>query len=122
MLQLITTRADMLQNAMPQAFENALAAQHRDIIRYKKVRRNDVQPRIHRFNIGDYVYLSRQPLNSLDVSTTRTILRVKSIASTGWLELEGSNGQTLLTHMEHCAPRQISNPVPVRRGLLSDEQ
>ena len=104
LLRLITERADALQNALPKAFENALATHDRDIIRYKKVRRGDVQPRVHRFNIGDYVYMSRSPLNNLDVSTTRTILRVKSIASTDWLELEGSDGQTVQTNVEHCAP------------------
>ena len=92
MLRLITERADALQSALPKAFENALAAQNRDITRYKKVRRGDVRPRVHRFNIGDYVYMSRRPLNNMDVSTTRTILRIKSIASTDWLELEGSDG------------------------------
>ena len=44
MLRLITEREDALQSALPKAFENALATQNMDIIRYKKVRRGDIQP------------------------------------------------------------------------------
>eukprot|EP00873_Tetraselmis_striata_P018566 jgi/Tetstr1/438830/TSEL_027339.t1 len=51
-INLITQRADMLRAAMPKAFERALQAQQRDVLRYRKVRCGDVQPRRHRFEIG----------------------------------------------------------------------
>eukprot|EP00873_Tetraselmis_striata_P043440 jgi/Tetstr1/463704/TSEL_008563.t1 len=68
-INLITQRADMLRAAMPKAFERALQAQQRDVVRYRKVRRGDVQPRRHRFETGSYVYVAQPPLNTLDAET-----------------------------------------------------
>ena len=115
-LDLISQRADILRSAMPQAFERALDAQRRDAVRFRKVRRGDVQPRAHRFSVNEYVYMSQNPLNSLDVSTTRTILQIKDISPSGWLELEGSDGKRISVHMDNCAPCHLSNLVPARRG------
>ena len=117
-LHLISQRADVLRSAMPQAFERALDAQRRDAVRYKKVRRGDVQPRVHRFAVGEFVYLAQVPINSLDVSTSRTILQVREVRPSGILVLEGSDGRQLSVHMDQCAPCHLSNLVPVRRGAL----
>eukprot|EP00873_Tetraselmis_striata_P035580 jgi/Tetstr1/455844/TSEL_042635.t2 len=105
-INLITQRADMLRAAMPKAFERALQAQHRDVVRYRKVRRGDVQPRRHRFEIGSYVYVAQPPLNTLDVRTARTILRV--------VEILESDGNEIQVHMDNCAPCHLSNLVPAR--------
>ena len=113
MLDLISSRADILRAVMPRAFENALRAQVRDIIRYRKVRQGDVQPRAHRFAPGSYVYYVQRPLNTLDVKVTRTILRVHKVHSTGWLELMGSDGRIVEVHGDQCAPCHLSNLVPV---------
>ena len=113
MLDLISTRADILRAVMPRAFENALRAQVRDVIRYRKVRQGDVQPRSHRFTPGSYVYYVQRPLNTLDVRVTRTILRVHKVHSTGWLELVGSDGRIVEVHGDQCAPCHLSNLVPV---------
>eukprot|EP00873_Tetraselmis_striata_P035652 jgi/Tetstr1/455916/TSEL_042697.t1 len=113
---LITQRADMLRAAMPKAFERALQAQQRDVVRYRKVRRGDVQPRRHRFEIGSYVYVAQPPLNTLDVRTARTILRVVEILESGWLHLSGSDGKEIQVHMDNCAPCHLSNLVPARYG------
>ena len=117
-LHLISQRADVLRSAMPQAFERALDAQRRDAVRYKKVRRGDVQPRVHRFAVGEFVYLAQVPINSLDVSTSRTILQVREVRPSGILVLEGSDGRQLSVHMDQCAPCHLSNLVPVKRGAL----
>ena len=95
-------------------FERALQAQRRDVVRYRKVRRGDVLPRRHRFEVGSYVYLSQPPLNTLDVRTTRTILRVKEIHESGWLTLVGSDGQEIQVHMDNCATCHLSNLVPAK--------
>eukprot|EP00873_Tetraselmis_striata_P041597 jgi/Tetstr1/461861/TSEL_006940.t1 len=115
-INLITQRADMLRAAMPKAFERALQAQQRDVVRYRKVRRGDVQPRRHRFEIGSYVYVAQPPLNTLDVRTARTILRVVEILESGWLRLSGSDGNEIQVHMDNCAPCHLSNLVPARYG------
>ena len=113
-INLLTERADVLRSAMPRAFERAQQAQRRDIIRYRKVRRGDVQPRRRRFEVGHYVYMSQPPLNTLDVKTTRTILRVKAVLDSGWLLLVGSDGREMQVHMDNCAPCHLSNLVPAR--------
>eukprot|EP00873_Tetraselmis_striata_P007045 jgi/Tetstr1/427309/TSEL_017478.t1 len=115
-INLITQRADMLRAAMPKAFERALQAQQRDVVRYRKVRRGDVQPRRHRFEIGSYVYVAQPPLSTLDVRTARTILRVVEILKSGWLRLSGSDGNEIQVHMDNCAPCHLSNLVPARYG------
>ena len=112
MLDLISQRADILRTAMPRAFEHALRAQVRDIVRYRKVRRGDIQPRVHRFAEGSYVYYIQQPINTLDMRVTRTILRVRAVHNTGWLELEGSDGRVIEVHADQCAPCHLSNLVP----------
>ena len=115
-IDLVTARAELLRDAMPRAFERALQAQHRDVVRYRKVRRGDVQPRRRRYEVGDYVYVAQPPLNTMDVRTTRTILRVIEVRDSGWLTLQGSNGQPYHTHMDNCAPCHLSNLVPARHG------
>eukprot|EP00873_Tetraselmis_striata_P008292 jgi/Tetstr1/428556/TSEL_018550.t1 len=115
-VNLITQRADMLRAAMPKAFERALQAQHRDVVRYRKVRRGDVQPRRHRFEIGSYVCVAQPPVNTLDVRTARTILRVVEILESGWLRLSGSDGNEIQVHMDNCTPCHLSKLVPARYG------
>eukprot|EP00873_Tetraselmis_striata_P004972 jgi/Tetstr1/425236/TSEL_001520.t1 len=115
-INLITQRADMLRAAMLKAFERALQAQHRDVVRYRKVRRGDVQPRRHRFETGSYVYVAQLPLNTLDVRTARTIPRVVEILESGWLRLSGSDGIEIQMYMDNCAPSHLSNLVPARYG------
>jgi len=63
-------RANQIRATVPKVFEHALAAQRRDVIRYRKVRRGDVQPRTHRFEVGAYVYCAQPPINTLDMKTT----------------------------------------------------
>eukprot|EP00873_Tetraselmis_striata_P039744 jgi/Tetstr1/460008/TSEL_005329.t1 len=103
---------------MPKAFERALQAQQRDVVRYHKVRRGDVQPRRHRFETGSYVYVAQPPLNTMDVRTACTILRVVEILESGWLRLlSGSDGNEIhQVHMDNCAPCHLSNLVPARYG------
>ena len=78
-----------------------------------------MQPRVHRFAVGEFVYLAQVPINSLDVSTSRTILQVREVRPSGILVLEGSDGRQLSVHMDQCAPCHLSNLVPVRRGTLT---
>eukprot|EP00873_Tetraselmis_striata_P032909 jgi/Tetstr1/453173/TSEL_040190.t1 len=95
----VSQRANQIQTAVPEAFEYALAAQRRDVIRYRKVRRGDVQPRMHRFEVGAYVYCAQPPINTLDVKTTRIIiLRVAKVYSTGWLDLVGADARVITVH------------------------
>ena len=120
MLQLITERAARLREAMPLAFERAAISQHKNAVRFQRVRRRDLPPRQHRFKVGDYVYVSQRPINSLDVKTTRTILRVRAVHPHGVLELEGADGRTVRVRMELCAPCHIPNLVTDELGVPAD--
>eukprot|EP00873_Tetraselmis_striata_P038743 jgi/Tetstr1/459007/TSEL_004475.t1 len=66
--------------------------------------------------IGSYVYVAQPPLNTLDVRTARSILRVVEILESGWLRLSGFDGNEIQVHMDNCAPCHLSNLVPVRYG------
>ena len=114
MLDLVSQRADVMRSAMPRAFERALAAQARDVIRFRKVRRGDVRPRTHRFEEGHFVYYTQRPINTLDMRATRTILRVQRTYPSGWLTLEGADGNTIDVHADQCAPCSLSNLVPAK--------
>ena len=119
-MDLIVTRAAALRAAMPIAFDNAIAAQQRDRIRYQRVRRRDLPPRTHRFYVGDYVYVAQRPINTLDVRTSRTILRVREVHDCGTLLLEGSDGSTVIVRIEQCAPCRIPNLVTSDLGVAAE--
>ena len=120
MYQLITQRAVALRDAMPVAYERASMAQFKQGVRFRKVRQSDLPPRRHRFRVGDYVYVSQRPVNTLDVKTTRTILRVRAVRPQGVLELEGADGKTVRVRMELCAPCHIPNLVTDAVGVPAD--
>ncbi len=43
------------------------------------------------FDVGDFVYLQRQLNDTLNISSNRTILRIKATRPLGVLELQGAN-------------------------------
>jgi len=61
------------------AMENLAIAQHRDTLWYAYTRGGSYKLKVRQFNVGDFVYLQRQPNDTLDTSTSRTILRIKAI-------------------------------------------
>ncbi len=73
-LKVCSQRAELFRTVMPAAFENLAIAQHRDTLRYAIIRGGGYQPSIHRFHVGDYVYLQQTAPTTLDVTTGRTIL------------------------------------------------
>jgi hypothetical protein len=49
--------AKLFRRVMPSAFENLAIAQHKDTLWYAIIRGGGYQTLIHRFHVGDYVYL-----------------------------------------------------------------
>jgi hypothetical protein len=49
--------AELFQKVMLTAFENLAIAQHKDTLQYATIRGGSYRPSIHRFHVGDYVYL-----------------------------------------------------------------
>ncbi len=67
---------------------------------------------MRQFDVGDFVYLQRQPNDTLDTSSGRTILRIKAIRPSGVLELQGADGRTIRDHSKNCAPCHLPNLDP----------
>ncbi|GAQ80426.1 hypothetical protein KFL_000540030 [Klebsormidium nitens] len=66
-------RAELFKEIVPMAFDNLAIAQHRDILRYAHTRSGDFKPKLRRYEVGDLVYLRRQPADSLDPKVGRLI-------------------------------------------------
>jgi hypothetical protein len=70
------------------AMENLSITHHRDTLRYAHTRGGSYKFKLRQFDVGDFVYLQWQPNDTLDTSSTRTILRIKAIRPSGVLELQ----------------------------------
>jgi hypothetical protein len=97
---------------MPMAMENLSIAQHQDTLRYAHTRGGSYKPKVRQFDVGDFVYFQRQPNDTLDTSSSRTILRIKAIRASGVLELQGANKRTIRDHSKNCAPCHLPNLNP----------
>ena len=121
MFLMITQREQVLRDSTPLVYERAVSAQQRQTVRFQRVRRRDDPPRLHRFQVGDYVYVAQKPINSLDVTATRTILRVRAVRPNGVLESKGADGAVVRTRIELCAschiPYLVTNAVGVPANL-----
>jgi hypothetical protein len=58
------------------------------------------------------VYLQWQPNNTLNISSSRTILRIKAIRPLGVLELQGVDKHTIQDYSKNCAPYHLPNLDP----------
>jgi hypothetical protein len=98
-------RKQLVQRLCPEALENLTIAQQRDQRRYAFVRSKGYQPRVYRFQPGDYVYVKQQQRHStLQPQARPSILRVRQVLPSGVLELQGKCGRTAEIHTDHCAP------------------
>jgi hypothetical protein len=70
------------------AMENLSIAQHQDTLRYAHTRGGSYKPKVRQFDVGDFVYLQRQPNDILDTSYGRTILKIKVIKPSITSELQ----------------------------------
>jgi hypothetical protein len=110
--KVIAERAALFRRVMPMAMENLSIAQHRDTLRYAHTQGGSYKPKVKQFDVGDFVYLQRQPNDILDASSSRTILRIKAIRPSGVLELQGADGRTIQDHSKNCAPCHLPNLDP----------
>lgn len=98
-------RKELVQRLCPEALENLTISQQRDQRRYALVRSKQYQPRVYRFQPGDYVYVKQQQRHStLQPQARPSILRVKQVLPSGVLQLQGKCGRTAEVHCDHCAP------------------
>jgi len=109
--KVIAERVALFRRFMPMAMENLSIAQHQDTLRYAHTRGGSYKPKVKQFDVGDFVYF-QQPNDTLDVSSSRTILRIKAIKPSGVLELQGADGRTIWDHSKNCVPYNLPNLDP----------
>jgi hypothetical protein len=68
--------------------------------------------KVKQFDVGDFVYLQRQPNDTLDIFSGHTILRIKAIKPSSVLELLGADKRTIWDHSKNCAPCHLPNLDP----------
>jgi hypothetical protein len=56
--------------------------------------------------------IQQQPNDTLDISSSCIILRIKAIKASGVLKLQGANGRTSQDHSKNCAPYHLLNLDP----------
>jgi hypothetical protein len=61
---------------MPMAMENFSIAQHRNTLQYAHTQGSSYKPKVIQFDVGDFMYLQWQPNDTLDTSSSRTILSI----------------------------------------------
>jgi hypothetical protein len=94
------------------AMENLSIAQHRGTLRYAHTQGGSYKPKVKQFDVGDFVYLQRQPNDTLDTSSSHTILRIKAIKASSVLELQGVDKRIIQDHSKNCAPCHLPNLDP----------
>jgi hypothetical protein len=104
LVALVAERAARFRQWMPMAMGNLEIAQHHDTLRYAHTRSGAWKPKAISYGVGDYVYLQREMLDTLDTKAGQQILRVRAVRPNGVLELEGADARTVRVHMERCAP------------------
>jgi hypothetical protein len=85
--KVIAEKVALFKRVMPMAMENLSIAQHRDTLRYAHTRGGSYKLKVRQVDVGDFVYLQRQPNDTLDTSFSCTVLRIKAIKPSGVLEL-----------------------------------
>jgi len=96
--RVIAKRVALFKRVMPMAMENLSIPQHRNTLRYAHTRGGSYKPKVRQFDVGDFVYLQRQPNDTLDISFGHTILRIKAIRPSSVLELQGVDERTIRDH------------------------
>jgi site-specific DNA-cytosine methylase/transposase-like protein len=98
-------RQRLVAEMTPMALQNLSIAQHRDQLRYAKVRAPDYKPRQHTFKPGQYAYVQQlQRQSGLQPRAQPVIYRVAEVRDSGVLLLQGKCGRTTAAHVSHCSP------------------
>ncbi len=102
--KVIVERVVLFKKIMPMAMENLSIAQHRNTLRYAHTQGGSYKPKVKQFDVSDFVYLQRQPNDTLDIYSSHTILKIKAIKPLGVLELQGANRCTIGDHSKIVHP------------------
>jgi len=105
-------RAELVKQRCVIAADNLQAAQHRDTLRYAKLRSGFYTPKMHTYLPGDYVYVRQHDKAGLDLPAKKLILRVAEVRPSGVLVLQGRCGKLQHVNSNNCAPCHLPNIDP----------
>lgn len=108
----LLARAELMRRNCVTAGQNLAIAQHRDTLRYARVRGGDYQPRQHKFEVGDFVYVRRSSPEGLHMRVRPPIYRIKQIKASGVVTLQGKCGGTQEHHLVSLTPCHLANIDP----------
>lgn len=108
---LLLERQQQMEANFAAARSNLEIAQHRDTLRYAKLRDGAYLPSVTKFQAGQYVYIktAEERAKGLQLNVRPIILRVKNVNTDGSLLLEGSNGNTTTRNATNCSPCHLPN-------------
>jgi hypothetical protein len=111
---LLLERQQQMESNIATARSNLEIAQHRDTLRYAKLRDGEYLPSVTKFQAGQYVYIktSEERAKGLQINVRPIILRVKRVNEDGSLLLEGSNGNTTTRNAINCSPCHLPDVDP----------
>lgn len=103
--ELLLRKAAMERDAA-MAGNNLAIAQHRDTLRYARIRDGSYLPKVREFLPGDYVYRKPPPVDGkgtsgLAIATRPHILRVVSVRDDGSVQLIGRDGKTIVVNTQN---------------------
>ena len=108
----LLARAQLAAEVGASVVHNIRTAHERDCRRFRARRSGLYVPRIHHFNVGDYVFVLAQgqkPGGTLGIRARNEVLRVQEVRDSGVLVLQNQAGRTLEKHFEHCVPCMLPN-------------
>jgi hypothetical protein len=105
-------RASLVKERSVMAGDNLRIAQHRDKLRYAKLRSGAYTPQLRRYLAGDYVWVRKQHKAGLDIAAKQLILRVQEVRASGVLILQGRCGTLRAVHVSQCAPCHLPDVDP----------
>ena len=105
-------RANLVKERAVIAGDNLLIAQHRDTLRYAKLRSGAYTPQLRRYLPGDYVWVRKHHKTGLDIGAKQLILRVQEVRPSGVLILQGRCGTLRAVHASQCAPCHLPDIDP----------
>lgn len=100
----LVRRSQVIRALSPIAGSNTQIAQQRDTLRYARLRDNSYLPKVHHFQVGQFVYVKRPAASSLEPPLRPEVLRVTQISSRNVLTLMGSDGATTTENAANCTP------------------
>eukprot|EP00873_Tetraselmis_striata_P024310 jgi/Tetstr1/444574/TSEL_032425.t1 len=103
MWELMTVRAERLALMVPTAMHNVEAAQHREVMRYRRRRAGLVAPGVQRFIPGDFVYVQQRQQDALDPRVRPAVYKVYEVNDNGVVVIQGADGDTARVHVEELA-------------------